>query len=735
MITPRGDGPGESARRTSSSSRPDAPAADAADAEHSPIASPPAPQSPSADAPPPGTRADSSTAPATTPAGAGAPHHLPVAQLDLPPLPVGPHTHTDSRGRALLGPDGKPRRRLPTTALLLGAIGVVFGDIGTSPLYALQTVFSVHHNAVAPTEQDVLGVISLVLWCLMLIVSFTYVGVILRADNQGEGGILSLAALIKRKLHSGSRQAGIAAVLAIIGASLFYGDSLITPAISVLSAMEGIEVVSDTLTPYVVPAAVTVLAGLFAVQRWGTGVIGKAFGPIMVCWFLVLAALGLPQIIANPSILRAVSPTYALDFAIDRPGVTFIAMGAVVLAVTGAEALYADMGHFGRRPIALAWFSLILPALLINYFGQGAMILADPTTAANPFFHLAPSAARIPLVVLATCATVIASQAVISGAFSVSRQATRASLLPRLRVTQTSKEHSGQIYVPVVNLLLFLGVLALVLSFRSSEALASAYGLSVTGTLLLELSLFLLLAHRVWEWPLWRVVAIAVVVGGLELVLFSANVAKIASGGWLPLVIAAVCLTVMLTWRRGSSLMFGRRSAMEGSITEFVESLRTENIQRVPGLAVYPHGDPSTVPLALRSNVEFNRVLHEHVVIITVKNLGVPHVRHDARVSISPLGDPSDGIVHVLCRVGFNDSQDVPKALRLAVGGSPELDVDPEEARYMLSVFRIEPGHDRSMPRWQKSLFRALEKASANRTQVLHLPPNRTVVMGAEAEL
>lgn len=663
------------------------------------------------------------------------PRHLPVAALDLPPLPVGPHTRTDAKGRALVGADGKARRRLPMPALVLGAIGVVFGDIGTSPLYALQTVFSVRHNAVAPTEQDVLGVVSLVLWCLMLIVSLTYVGLILRADNQGEGGILSLAALIRRKLSTGSRQAAIAAVLAIIGASLFYGDSLITPAISVLSAIEGIEVVSHTLTPYVVPAAMTVLAVLFAVQRWGTGAIGKAFGPIMVCWFVVLMVLGLPQIIANPSILRAVSPTYALDFAIDRPGVTFIAMGAVVLAVTGAEALYADMGHFGRRPIALAWFCLILPALLINYFGQGAMILTDPATSDNPFFHLAPEAARIPLVVLATAATVIASQAVISGAFSVSRQATRASLLPRLRVIQTSTQHGGQIYVPVVNLLLFIGVLTLVLAFRSSEALASAYGLSVTGTLLLELALFLLLARRVWQWPVWRVAAIAVVVGGLELVLFSANVAKIASGGWLPLVIAAVCLTVMLTWRRGSALMFGRRSAMEGPIEDFVRGVRSRGVRRVPGLAVYPHGDPGTVPLALRSNVEFNRVLHEQVVIITVKNIGVPHVRHDARVSISPLGDGKDGIVHVLCRVGFNDSQDVPAALRLAVGRTPELDVDPEEAMYMLSVFRIEPGQDRAMPRWQKSLFRVLEKFSANRTQVLHLPPNRTIVMGAEAEL
>lgn len=653
----------------------------------------------------------------------------------LPPLTVTDETETNSAGKPVLGPDGRPRRRRPVAALMLGAMGVVFGDIGTSPLYSLQTVFSVHHNAVAPTEGDVLGIISMVTWCLMLIVSFTYVGVILRADNQGEGGILSLAALIGRKLGPRSRQAGIALVLAVIGASLFYGDSLITPAISVLSAFEGLEVVDASLSSFVVPAAVVVLTLLFVVQRWGTGKIGKAFGPVMVLWFVVIAVLGLPQIVAEPSILRAVSPTYALAFALDRPVVAFIAMGAVVLAVTGAEALYADMGHFGRRPIALAWFSLILPSLLLCYYGQGAMILRDPASIDNPFFHLAPDWARIPLVVLAAAATVIASQAVISGAFSVSRQAIRLSLLPRLRIMQTSEHHGGQIYVPVVNTILFLGVLALVLSFRSSEALASAYGLSVTGTLLLEMSLFLLLALRVWSWPLWRVVLMAVVVGGVELSLFGANVVKIASGGWLPLVIASVSMVLMLTWKRGSKLMFGRRREMEGPIEDFVRSVREKDVPRVPGLAVYPHGDPTTTPLALRTNVEYNQVLHEHVVIITVKSIGVPHVRRDARVSVSDLGDEDDGIVHVLCRIGFNDSQDIPAALRLAVGRSKELDIDPEEAFYMLSVFRIEPGDDRCMPHWQKSLFRFLEKFSANRTQVLHLPQNRTTVMGAEAQL
>lgn len=628
----------------------------------------------------------------------------------------------------------RPKSKAPL-ALMVAAIGVVFGDIGTSPLYSMETVFSIHDHAIGPNQQDVLGVISMVIWCLLLIVTLAYIGFIMKAHNQGEGGILALASLIWRKLGKSSHRAGAAIVLAVIGASLFYGDSLITPAISVMSAIEGVEVVDPGFAEFVVPVSVVILTVLFAIQRWGTGSIGKAFGPIMVLWFLVLLVLGIPHIVQNPSIFRALSPTYAIAFAVDRPFVAFVAMGAVVLAVTGVEALYADMGHFGRKPIVLAWSVLVLPALAVNYLGQGAMILDHPATVDNPFFHLAPTWAQLPLVVLAACATVIASQAVISGAFSVSRQATRLSLLPRLRVVQTSKDQGGQIYMPTVNILLFLGVLTLVLVFRSSSNLAAAYGLSVTGTLLLELSLFLLLAHAVWEWPFVRVAALAFFVGGLEIVLFGANVVKVFSGGWLPLLIAACFITTMLTWRLGSRIMWGRRAEMEGPIEDFVETIRTSEVRRVPGVAVYPHGNPATTPLALRSNLEFNHVLHEHAVIITMKNVGVPHVRSDQRIQVSDLGDPNDGLVHVLCRVGFNDSRDVPQALRLAIGACPELEFDPSEAVYMLSVFRIEQGEDRCMPRWQKTLFRFLEKFSANRTHALHLPPHRTTVMGAQAEL
>lgn len=633
-----------------------------------------------------------------------------------------------------LTPDGRPRRGLAAPALLLGVIGVVFGDIGTSPLYTLRAVFTAH-DGIMLDEVDVLGAVSMVIWCLIIIVTVGYVGIITRADNQGEGGIFALAALISGRLGAKAKLSAVTLTLAVIGAALFIGDSVITPAISVMSATEGLNALNGDLSAWVLPIAICVLTLLFLVQSRGTSRIGRAFGPIMVLWFCSIAALGAPGVIADPAILRALSPTYALDFAIERPVVAFVALGAVVLAVTGAEALYADLGHFGRRPIVIAWLSLILPALVLVYLGQGALLLRDPAAIESPFFSLAPAQLRLPLVVLATLATVIASQAVISGAFSVVRQAVRLSLLPRLRVVQTSPEHGGQVYLPIVNALLFTGVLVLVLAFRSSDRLASAYGLAVTGTLLLELTLFLVYARTVRCWRWWRIVAMAVGVGVLEVLLFAGNVVKIPSGGWLPAAIAAALVAVMLTWQRGARVVFGQRRRMEGPIEPFVERLHERDIRRVPGVAVYPHGDPQTVPLALRSAVQFSHTLHEHVVIITMKNLRVPHVPIEQRVVIDSLGREDDGIVQVIYRLGFNDSQNVPAALRLAVGRSPELHLDPEQAIYVLSVFRIEPGASSGMSRWRRGLFRWLERLSANRTQVFHLPPERTVVMGAEAVL
>ena len=461
-------------------------------------------------------------------------------------------------------PDHPATHSAGLIGLAIGAIGVVFGDIGTSPLYALQTVFSIDGHAVKPTNSDVYGVISLVFWSITLIVSIKYVVFILRADNDGEGGIMALAALIRRTLSSKSRRVAVAMVLGVIGAALFYGDSLITPAISVLSSVEGIEVAAPGAHDVVLPVGIAILTVLFVVQRWGTHVVGRLFGPVMVVWFVVLAVTGLPHIVAHPGILRGLSPTYVGSFIADHPYTAFIAMGAVVLAITGAEALYADMGHFGRRPIRFSWFALVFPALIINYLGQGALILEKPTSISNPFYLLSPSWARIPMVVLATLATVIASQAVISGAFSVSRQAVRLGFLPHLTVRHTSTRESGQIYVPAVNWLLFAGVLLLMVSFRSSNKLATAYGLAVTGTLLLTTTLFLILARSAWKWPTWRLVLVAVVFGGTELTFFGANLTKVVHGGWLPLAIAVAVVTVMMTWQRGRRIITRRRTDDRG---------------------------------------------------------------------------------------------------------------------------------------------------------------------------
>ncbi|HUX69760.1 MAG TPA: potassium transporter Kup [Cellulomonadaceae bacterium] len=619
-------------------------------------------------------------------------------------------------------------------ALAVGALGVVFGDIGTSPLYALQTVFSIDHNSVTPTAVDVFGVISMVFWSITIIVSIKYVALIMRADNDGEGGILALVALLREKLADRRRLAA-ALFLGMLGAALFYGDSVITPAISVMSAIEGLVVVNPSFEHLVLPIAVVVLTVLFVVQRWGTEAVGKAFGPVMGLWFVVLAVLGVPHIVRNPEILRALSPTYAIAFVVEHPFTAFIAMGAVVLTITGAEALYADMGHFGAGAIRRSWYAVVFPALALNYVGQGAMILRDPTTVANPFFRMAPSWATLPLVFLATVATVIASQAVISGAYSVSRQAVRLGLFPRLAVRQTSREEGGQIYLPVVNWILYFGVLVLIAVFRSSSRLATAYGLAVTGTLFLTSLLFLLLALRVWHWARWKIVLYSVVIGGLELTFFAANLTKVVSGGWLPLLIAAIVVTLMTSWRKGADTLFRRRAELEGPLDEFVAMIHETQLPRVPGLAVFPHPNKTTTPLALRSHVEFNRVLHEHVVIVQIINENVPHIRHVDRVVVDDLGYADDGIVHVSVRVGFNDSQDIPRGLALAIGSSPELDMDVDDARYYLSLLTVHATGTARLRDWRARLFVWMAHNAASRTEVFHLPPERTVIMGANLDL
>jgi len=618
--------------------------------------------------------------------------------------------------------------------LALSALGVVFGDIGTSPLYSMQTVFSIDHNSVKPTPVDVFGVISMVIWSITIVVSIKYVALIMRADNDGEGGILALVALLREKLAHRQRLA-VVMMLGMLGAALFYGDSVITPAISVMSAIEGLVVVNPTLEQLVLPVSVVVLTVLFIVQRWGTEAVGRAFGPVMALWFVVLAILGVPHIVRHPEILAALSPTYALAFVVEHPFTAFIAMGAVVLTITGAEALYADMGHFGARPIRTAWYAVVFPALALNYFGQGAMILHEPATIDNPFFNLAPSWATLPLVILATLATVIASQAVISGAYSVSRQAVRLGLFPRLSVKHTSREEGGQIYVPVVNWILFFGVLLLVAVFRSSTRLATAYGLAVTGTLVLTSLLFLLLAQMVWHWATWKLVAYGVVIGAVEVLFFAANLTKIVSGGWLPLLIAATVVTLMTTWRKGAAIVAQRRRDLEGPLDEFVEMIRKAGVPRVPGLAVFPHPNHTTTPLALRSHVNFNHVLHEHVVIVQIINENVPHIHHVDRISVDDLGHADDGIVHVCVRVGFNDSQDIPKGLALAIGKSPELELSADDTCYFLSVLTLHATGTPRLKDWRERLFVWMAHNAANRTEVFHLPPERTVVMGANLDL
>jgi KUP system potassium uptake protein len=621
--------------------------------------------------------------------------------------------------------------------LVLAALGIVFGDIGTSPLYALQTVFSIDNGAVRPTQGDVYGVVSMMFWVSTLIVSVKYVGILMRADNDGEGGVMALTALVRRLYADRARRTGLLVVIGILGVSLFYGDSLITPAISVLSAVEGVQVAAPALGHLVVPVAAVILTGLFAVQRFGTGKVGSLFGPVMLLWFAALAAAGLRGIVAHPGVLKGLSPSYAVLFVVDHPWIAFVAMGAVVLVITGAEALYADMGHFGRQPIMRAWFFVVFPALTLNYLGQASLILRSPGAIANPFFLLMPEWAQLPMVLLATAATVIASQAVISGAFSLSRQAVQLGLLPPVTVRQTSEHEGGQIYLPGVNGLLFAGVLIVMLSFRSSQRLATAYGVSVTGALVVDTVLLLLVARALWHWRPWQLALAAVGFGGVELTFLSANLSKVAHGGWLPLLIALVVFTVMTTWRRGREIVAANRRKQEGSLREFVDALHDCRLNRVRGVAVFPHPDKTTTPLALRANVQHNEVLHDGVLIVSMSAANVPHVPARDRFRTDDLGDPQDRIQHLAVRVGFSDEPNLPAALAQARdAGLLEPGITGvEEASYFLSrgpvLLTAAPG----MRRWRKVLFLFLAHNAADPAAYFCLPVDRTLTMGSSVEL
>jgi KUP system potassium uptake protein len=628
-----------------------------------------------------------------------------------------------------------PRHHHGLGLLSLGALGIVFGDIGTSPLYALQTVFAADEHAVRPTESGVYGVISLVFWAITLIVSIKYVTLIMRADNEGEGGIMALIALIREKgLQRRLAQVTLVA-LGIFGASLFYGDGMITPAISVLSAVEGIEVVEPSLHELVVPITLAILAALFAIQRFGTGAVGRWFGPIMALWFTLLAVAGLHEVGKEPGILRAISPTYAVSFMFEHGHVAFIALGSVVLTVTGAEALYADMGHFGRRPIRLSWFSAVFPALILNYMGQGALILRNPEAIDNPFYLLIPHWGRIPMIGLATVATVIASQAVISGAFSVTRQAVQLGFLPRLTIRHTSRE-AGQVYVPAVNWGIFVAVVALVVGFGSSQHLAAAYGIAVTGTLAIDTVLFFVVVHIVWGKPKRLALPGAIAFLIIDLTFFSANLPKVVHGGWFPLAIAAVVFVVLTTWQRGREIITEKRTELEGPLRDFVEEIRDPDqpISRSPRTGIFLDANPETTPLALRANVQHNCVLHHSVVIVTVVTLNVPHVDEDERVTVDDLGYRDDGITHLTARFGFQDDLDVPRTLRRAAKRL-EREADFEHVSYFLSRITIIPGKARGMARWRKKLFIAIARNAASPVPYFHLPDDRTIVMSAHIEL
>jgi KUP system potassium uptake protein len=632
--------------------------------------------------------------------------------------------------------------RAPTTAkraLILGALGIVFGDIGTSPLYTVQTVFSPGDpHPVAVTTDHVFGVISLIFWSVMIIVTVTYVLLIMRANNNGEGGIMALITLLRRGEVPGGRRTKLAlAGLGIFGASLFLGDSMITPAISVLSAVEGLKVADPSLENVVVPITAAIIVALFTFQHVGTAKVGRLFGPVMLVWFVTIGACGISGIADHPEILKALSPTYALDFFFSDFSVAFFTLAAVVLAVTGAEAVYADMGHFGRRPITLAWLALVFPACILSYMGQGALILGDPHNISSPFFLLVPDWGQWPLIFLAMAATIIASQAVITGAFSVARQAVQLGYLPRLRIAHTSEETAGQIYVPWINWLLMVSVLTLVFAFQTSAALAFAFGMAVTGTITITTTLFLYIARHQWGTPLW-----IIVIGGgflltVDLLFLAANLTKLAHGAWLPLFIAVTAFTVLTTWQRGRELVTRRREEAEGPLREFVDELheRRPPVLRVPGTAVFLNRNMVTAPLAMRASVDHLHALHEHVVILSIETLSVPHVPPDERLVIDDLGYTDDGITHAGARFGYMDQPNVPDVLRLIADAPIECPLEVDEASYFLSTIDLYRGDAAGMSRWRKNLFMATARVSTDAADYFVLPRDRTVVMGSRIEV
>ncbi len=615
-----------------------------------------------------------------------------------------------------------------SAAALLGVLGIVYGDIGTSPLYAMRA--SLLHFADDGVERwEVLGLLSLIFWALVLTVTVKYVMFILRADNRGEGGILALMAMAQRHTVT-PRGRWIVALIGIVGASLFFGDGIITPAISVLSAVEGLKVISPAFEDAVVPIALGILLALFLVQYRGTQTMGAVFGPICLVWFLVIGLLGLIEVVQEPRVLVAISPTYAVNFCLHYKWAAFIAFGSVVLAVTGAEALYADMGHFGRKPIQIAWVGFVLPALALNYFGQGALLLSDPSTIENPFFLLAPEWFRLPLVVLATAATIIASQAMISGAFSIARQCVQLGFIPRLEVRHTHETEQGQIYMPQVNLMMLIGVLILVVEFKSSDSLAAAYGLAVTGTFVCTSMLALIVFRRAyrWSWPL--VLAAFVPLLALDLAYFSATALKIPDGGYVPLILGIVMFMLMLTWKQGRELLFARFRLDSLPLKSFLARLPQSRTTRVPGIAVFMTGQEDFVPAALLHNLKHNKVLHERVLFVTVLNEDIPRIGPEARRDITEL---APNIHRVLLRYGFQESPHIPRDLeQLRDVGIP---FDPMQASYFLGRETVVAAAVPKMSRWRQWIFTLLSRNAMPATEFFRIPSDRVVELGVRVAI
>jgi KUP system potassium uptake protein len=624
-------------------------------------------------------------------------------------------------------------------AIVVGALGVVFGDIGTSPIYTMQTVFDPGDPHPVPISQNnVYGVVSTVFWSVMIIVTVTYVLLVMRADNDGEGGIMALITLLRRWTgQRGRRTSMFLAGLGLFGASLFFGDSMITPAISVLSAVEGLKVIHPGFEDFIVPITAVIIVALFAVQRQGTAAVGRYFGPVMIAWFVAIGACGVNGIVGDPEILKALSPTYTLTFLAEHFHVAFFSLAAIVLSVTGAEALYADMGHFGRKAITYGWLGLVLPACTLSYFGQGALVLADESKVSAPFFLLTPEWARIPMVLLATAATVIASQAVITGAFSVASQASQLGYLPRLRIAHTSASTIGQIYVPWINGLLMVAVLILVFAFRSSAALAYAFGMAVTGTITITTTLFFYYARTRWGWPLWAVIIGGGLLGLVDLMFLAANLTKLVHGAWLPLLIAIAAFTVMTTWEKGRGIVTRARAKAEGPLREFIDGLRDcePPLVRMSGTAVFLNRGKETAPLAMRANVEHNRVLHRHVVLMSIDTVPVPRLSDDDRITIDELGYKKDGIIHVSACYGYMERPSIPAALRLLDPAHTEGHIDADEASYFLSKLELVPGEEPTMAPWRKRLFIATSYITSDAAGYFSLPLERTVIIGSRIEV